>query len=210
MEDGKVLKTNEELAREYLDLISREYMHLKAKMRKFCEEKDYKWDEDLFSDTYLKVYEKILKNGIMDKSEQGFLDYTFIAFKLNTKREQMYKRVTSRDYNVCDEEIPSLYEEYFNDNNDSSTVKLISDLWKDFCAKEIIESVEKEFGSEKARLFASKYMVKGNTYKKLAEKTHIKGLRNEIITIKNWVRDNITKEMLKEKFSKEYDDILPF
>lgn len=200
--------SNSELAEKYLMLINDNYTLLKSKMRKFCKEKDYEFDEDIFSDSYLKVYEKILKNGLNDPSEQGMLDYTFIAFKLNTKREKQYKRVASRDYNISSDEIDSLYEEWANEHQDTAVNKVKSDLWKDFAAKEIITELEKEFGADKARLFASKYLVKGNTYKKLAEKYDRKGIRNEIVEMKRWLQENLSKEDVRKRFYNEYDEIL--
>lgn len=199
---------NKVLADKFLQWFSTKYEHLKNKYYKFCEERDYEWDEDVFSDTYLKVYDKIVKSGINDSSDKGMENYFFIAFKMNLKRSKQYCRHTKRDYNYTDDEITSLYEDYMNEHQDSAMDKVRSDCVKDFFVKEIIESVEREFGTEKAHLFASKYLIKGNTYKELARKTNRKNIRNEILEIKRWVQENISKDLLMGKFREEYDELL--
>ena len=46
------------------------------------------------------------------------------------------------------------------------------------------------------------------TYKKLAEKTNAKKVRQKIIDVKNWVKENVTKEMIKAEFNEIYGDLL--
>lgn len=195
-------------AQRYLKYINDNYKMLKSKMKAFCKEKDYQWDEDIWSDTYLKVYDKILKSGIKDDTEDGFADYTFIAFKTNIKRERQYKRISSRDFNYTSDEVNDVYETYYNNSNDPEIDKIRSDLFKDYMVKRIVDAVSTQFGDDKARHFASKYLIKGNTYRKMAERTGIKGIRNEIIEMKRWVIDNISKEELKNDFLEEYGDLL--
>lgn len=203
MDDNKVL------ADKFLQWFSTKYEHLKNKYYKFCQEKSYEWDEDVFSDTYLKVYEKILKSGLKDPSDKGFDGYFFISFKMNLKRSKQYCRHTKRDYNYTDEEITSLYEDYANEHQESSINKVRSDLFKDYATVYIIERVEEQFGQEMSSLFKSKYLIKGMTYKKLQEKNKdIPSVRNKVVDMKNWVRDNITKEDIMRSFQDKYDELL--
>ena len=49
--------TNEEIANKYLRWVSENYTYLKNKYFNLCKEKQWDFDEDIFSETYLKVYE---------------------------------------------------------------------------------------------------------------------------------------------------------
>ena len=64
--------TNKEIADKYLIWFSSKYDHLKNKYRRFCTEKQYDWDDDIFSDTYVKIYDAIERNGLSDYSDAGF------------------------------------------------------------------------------------------------------------------------------------------
>ena len=46
------------------------------------------------------------------------------------------------------------------------------------------------------------------TYKKLAEKTQMKAVRQKVVTVKNWLKENVTKEMIKEEFFSIYGDLI--
>ena len=163
MQDYKLIADN------YLAWFADNMSKLKNKYRKFCIENSYDWDEDVFSDTYLKIYDIISKKGIADSSEKGYDNYTFMAFKNNIRNEKNYCRTKNRDYNVTSDNIEQLYEDWYNDNHTSSTQKLKRDLFIDFATLYIILSVEEAFDAEHARLYKLKVLVKGMTFKKLAE-----------------------------------------
>ena len=55
--------TNEEIANKYLLWVSENYTYLKNKYFNLCKEKQWNFDEDIFSETYLKVYEIIKKKS---------------------------------------------------------------------------------------------------------------------------------------------------
>ena len=105
-------------ADRYLQWIAKNWDSLRKKYFTFCKEKNYTWSDDIFSDTYLKIYEKILKSGINDNSEEGFDNYTFKSFKQNLQREGQYCRVAKRDANIDSDSLHSLYEDYYNSHND--------------------------------------------------------------------------------------------
>ena len=48
---------------KFLKHINDNYTLLKNKYRRFCKEKDYEWDEDIYSDTIIKCYEAIERKG---------------------------------------------------------------------------------------------------------------------------------------------------
>ena len=199
--------SNEELGMKYLHWIASQYDYLKNKYRKFCSEKRYDWDEDLFSDTYLKVYEKIAKSGIDDSTEKGFADYTFKAFKTNIQREKQYCRNSKRDLNLTDE-VETLYEQWYNDNKDDVKAKIVNDLYQDFAILYLMSRVEDEFDAEHFYLFRLKYLVPSMTYKRLAEVTKIRGARQKVVTVKRWLQDNVSKDEVDRVFWSMYGNLL--
>jgi hypothetical protein len=193
---------NEKLAIRYLEWISTNYNELQLHLKKYCSNQRYKWDEDVFSQTYLNVYERIQKKGLEDPTEQGFLNFTFISFKFNTIRASQYCSVKKRiDKN--DDEINKMYEDYYNANNDTSDVKVMRDLKTDFSALYLAQKAEENCEVENYRLWKMK-MFMNLTYKQLAEKTGDKQSRQKVLQVKNWLKEHISKK----EIDKAFDDFL--
>ena len=193
----------------FINYINDHYNQLKLKYRRFCTEKQYDWDEDIFSDTILNCYNAIEKKGkLNDTSNQGIENYFFRSFKQNLQREKQYCRVSKRDLNYNSENINEVYEEWYNENNSLARVKLLNDLWKDFATLYILTRVEDNFDAEHFRLFRLKYLIPQMTYKKLQEKTQAKKCRQKVVDVKNWVKDNVTKQEIKKVFTLMYGDLI--
>lgn len=191
----------------FIDYINDHYCELKNKYWKFCQEKQYTWDEDIFSDTILKCYDTIAKKGLKDKTAYGIESYFFKSFKNNTLLEPIYSRNKKRDYNINSDNINDIYEKYYNKTNDSSKVKLFKDLFVDFATLYIMTKVEENFDSEHFYLFRIKTL--GNlTFKQLAEQTKIKASRLKTIEVQRWVKENITKEEIRKAYFDMFGDLL--
>ena len=195
---------NEIIAKKYLEWINRNYDRQKQKLKAFCNDKSYEFDEDVFSDTYLKIYEKILKHGIADDSDRGFENYTFMAFKINTIRQKQYASYAKRDFNVIN--LSGAYEVYINKFL-TEKEKLLSDLRKDFFTLYIMLKVEENFDQEHFYLFRLKTFT-NMTYAQLAAHTGAKGVRQKVVDVKNWLKHNVTKEEIEKAFEDEYADLL--
>ena len=194
---------------KFLKHINDNYTLLKNKYRRFCKEKDYEWDEDIYSDTIIKCYEAIERKGKLDDAtEQGIENYFFRSFKQNIQREKQYCRNAKRDLNVKNDDINALYEEYYNANNSSSENKIKSDLWKDFAVLYIMHIVEDNFDNEHTYLFKLKTLIPNMTYKTLQKKTNIKCSRQKVVTVKNWVKENISKDDVNKAFQRMYGNLL--
>ena len=196
---------NEVQGKKFLNWISKNYDTQKDKLKAFCNDKKYEWDDDIFSDTYLKIYEKILKYGIIDDSDKGFDNYFFMSFKINTMREKQYSRNVKRDGNVIN--LTGKYEAYKNTELTESE-KLKSDLRKDFYTLYLLNMAEQNFDQESFYLFKLKTFEKGLTYKQLQEKTGVKGCRQKVTNVKNWLKENVTKKQIDEAFENTYGDLL--
>lgn len=192
----------------FLNYINDHYNELKRKYFKFCQEKQYDWDEDIFSDTILKCYDCIVKKGgLKDKSAHGIESYFFIAFRNNIMNEQRYSRNKKRDRNINSDSINDLYEVWYNANNNDARVKIVNDLFKDFSILYIMTQVEDNFDEEHFYLFRLKTLC-NLTFKNLAEKTNIKASRKKVIEVIRYVKANITKEEIRKVFYELYGDII--
>lgn len=201
--------TNQEIADNYLNWFSQHYTELKWKFCKFCQENHYDFDEDVFSDTYLKIYDTIAKKGLKDNSPKGYSGYTFIAFKNNIRLEKVYLREKKRDYNVNSQQLQELYEQYYNEHNDTAKAKLLKDLWIDYATLYILLTVEQNFDSEHFYLYKLKVLEKNMTFKKLAEKCKdIKATRRKVLEVMRFVKENIKKEDIRKSFFENYGNLI--
>lgn len=194
---------------KFINYISQHYDELQCKYRTFCGLNNYQWDWDIFQDTIIKCYDAITKKGkLNDTTAQGIENFFFKAFSINTKREQMYARVQKRDFNITSDNINGIYEDWFNTHKISSEKKVYNDLWTDFSTLYIMTQVESNFPAEDFYLFKLKTLC-NMTYKELQEQTQAKKVRQRIVTIKNWLKENIKKEDVKEIFHQFYGNLNP-
>lgn len=191
---------NDNIAMRYLTYVGTNYKNIMKRMKAFCSDKGYIWDEDVLADTFLKVHDRIEKKGIEDSSDDGFENYTFMAFRQNIKREALYARVKKR----CEtEDVHILYERYFNSTKTSSTEKIQGDLFKDFSLIYILMKVEENFDNDHFYLFKLKHLC-GMTYKELSEKTKIPNARKKVLTVMHWLKKNVTKQEIEKRFDETY------
>ena len=196
-------------ARLFLEYINDNYEILKKKYKTMCVQNQLIWDEDVFSNTILSCYNAINKKGKLDDtSNQGIENYFFRSFKQNVQRERQYCRVSKRDLNYNSDSINQAYENWYNGTKDTAINKIRSDLYKDFATLYIMHRVEEEFDAEHFRLFNLKTLIPDMTYKKLQEKTKCTSCRQKVIDVRNWVRNNVSKEEIKKAFNIMYGNLL--
>ena len=195
---------NEIQAKKFLQWINDNYDAQKRKLQAFCHDKHYDWNEDIFQDCIIKIYNKILKSKLVDETDKGFEGYMFISFKINTLREAQYSRNSRRDANVTN--ITSRYEAFLNKKL-TTEEKLEHDLKQDFSMLYILNSVEKQFDGESYYLFRLKIFNK-YTYKDIAQKTGIKNARQKVIDVMHWIKDNISKDDINNAFYLFYNDFI--
>lgn len=192
----------------FLNYINDNYVKLKWKYYRFCQENQMDWDEDVYSDTIIRCYDIINRNGIKDKSPYGMESYFFKAFKNNILNEKNYSRNKKRDRNITSDNINEIYEKYYNNTFDSSRVKLMGDLFNDFAILYIMTKVEDNFDSEHFYLYRLKSLMPNMTFKKLAETTNIKASRLKVIEVQRWIKANIKKEDVRKAFFAIYGDLI--
>ena len=199
--------TNLETANLFLEWFAQNYDTLNLKYRKFCSNKRYVFDEDIFSGLPLKIYDIIIRNGLADTSDSGFDGYCFKAFKNNLLSEKRYSRIKKRDCNKTDQEINGLYEVWYNSNNTSSEEKLKSDLFKDFATLYILLLVESNFDEEHYYLFKLK-MLCNLTFKDLQQRSGVQYSRKKYLEVASWLRDNLKKSDIRKAFEEQFSEII--
>lgn len=195
-------------AEKYMEWAGSVFEQLKRKLRAFCKNSSFQWDEDIFMDTILKVHDHLLKEPLEDETPAGFEGYTVNAFKMNLKRESQYARNRRRDSTVMQDDIMPLYDAWCNDELISEKDKLRMDLWKDYAALYLMNKVAENFDDEHFRLFQHKYLIKGMTFTKLQQETKVKGARQKVTEVLQWLRENVTKEEVRKAFEEDYKEII--
>lgn len=189
----------------FINYINNHYQEIYNSFLAFCNNKNYKFDADIFQDTILKCYKLIEKQGYLkDTSEQGIKNYFFMAFKQNLQREAQYARNQKRDGNIVN--INAANERY-QSSKLTAEEKLKSDLYKDFATLYLLHKVEDNFDGEHFYLFRMKTFT-NMTYAKLSEHTGIKGVRQKVVDVKNWLKQNVKEEDIRKEFEAIYGDFL--
>lgn len=193
-------------ALKFINYINDHYNELFSRFQAFCNDKRYAFDPDIFQDTILKCYTLIDKQGYLkDTTDKGIENYFFMSFKQNLQREKQYARCAKRDNNILN--VDATYEEFSNRTKITVNDKLLNDLFKDYATLYMMRKVEDNFDSEHFYLFRFKTFT-NMTYAQLSQKTGIKGVRQKVIAVKNWLKQNVTKEEVKKAFESEYGNLL--
>lgn len=196
-----LIDNNSEKASRFLKFANEHYDDYKKKWAKYLYDKQVDFDEDVFSDTILKVYDYIEKNGINDTTDSGLANYWFKSFNTNIKREKQYSRNVNRDKNI------DATEELSKEMNGEYELKLKirRHVYEDWSIVYILRLVEDNFDSISFHCFRLYYILDKMTYSKLREITKVPDSKKRVVTIKNWLKDNLTKQKMEKEFSKYYD-----
>lgn len=197
---------NNETKDRFLQWIGENYEQQRLKFQRYCSHKHQQYDEDIFSNTILKVAEKIAKRGLKDESDKGFENYLFKSFKINMLREKQYSRNAKRDNSI--EDISALWKAYADNNMESSDEKLKADLKQDFSVLYVANRIIEQFGEPLAHIYLTKYYY-GWTYKELSQHFQtVPKLRDKLLEIKHFLQENVTKEEISKAFWLKYGNEL--
>lgn len=183
----------------FMVCVGAHYNRLKDKFQRYCKNQHYQFDEDVFDDTIVKVYDLIGKKGLNDLSPEGIENYLFMAFKQNLQREKIYFRNRQR---AEVEELDCAYDDYYNQHNEPANEKIVRDLKEDFSVLYVIRKIEEVFQPDYAYCFKMKYLYK-LTYKELQEKCsklNIRNSRQKCIDVMRWTKENISKGEVEDAF----------
>lgn len=161
-------------ARQFLELADRQYQTNKKKWSKLVSDMGYKFDDDVYSDTIIKVYDHILNGDCVGKLE----DYWFKSFLNNLKREQGYSRNSKRDDIDVIDYLDRIESDEYNEDDRLLLVKLMS-------------MVEREFDVRSYHCFKLYYMLPNMTIDKVDALTGLGDSKQRIMKIKEWLRKNV-------------------
>lgn len=193
----------------FINYINDHYDEVKSTLKILSGQRNQSFNEDAFHESIIRCHNAIKKKGYLnDKSSYGITSYlirAYFNYILETKRAACNAK---RDQNYTSDNIGGLYEDYYNSNFTDARQKVIQDMFKDFSVLYIMMIAEQHFDQEHFYLFKLKELIPDMTYKKLAEKTRLKGVRQKVVEVKKFIQQNVTKEMIKEEFFSIYGDIL--
>lgn len=188
----------------YFTCISQNYNNLKQVCKDVCKRNKEQYSEDALNDTVIQVHKIIQKKGKLDDmSDNGIMRYFVRSYVNNLRCEKRYAYHKKRDYNITQEEFNDRYEQSLSSKRD----KIIKDLLEDFSVLYIMKLVELNFPPEQLYLYKLK-MICNKTYKQIHDETRIKKSRDKIIEVNKWVKQNLTRDVIKKEFFDIYGDLI--
>lgn len=132
----------------------------------------------------------------------GLANYWFKSFMINIKREGQYSRNAYRDLNINpSEELDKQYN-----GEEELQAKIRRHIYDDWVVTTTLLIVEKTFDSLSFNCFRLYYLLPKMTYEKLREITKVKDCKKRVVTIKNWLQQNLDKKLLDKEFTRYYDN----
>lgn len=192
----------------FLDYVGKNYEAIQGKLKIICGRNKQPYNQDYLQESIIRCHNAIQKKGFLrDKTPYGIESYLIRAYFNLDREDKRAAHNKKRDNNYDSENINELYETYYNENNTSAVDKIKHDFEKDFSILYIMSMIEEHFSQEDFYLFRLKTLC-GMTYKQVAEKTNLKGVRTRILEIKKWLQENVKKDEVKDKFYEAYKDLL--
>ena len=188
----------------YFTCINQNYNNLKQVCKDVCKRNKEQYSEDALNDTVIQVHKIIQKKGKLDDmSDNGIMRYFVRSYVNNLRMEKRYAYHKKRDYNITQEEFNDRYEQSLSSKRD----KIIKDLLEDFSVLYIMKLVELNFPPEQLYLYKLK-MICNKTYKQIHDETSIKKSRDKIIEVNKWVKQNLTRDVIKKEFFDIYGNLI--
>lgn len=168
----------EKKAREFLDLTSRYYEKNKVKWTGLLKSIGLTFNEDVFNDTIIKVYEKINADEDIDKTEDEIIAYWYQSFVNNIKRDKKYSVNSKRD----DSDVIDLLknEEYIVESSNLYYPTI----------RYLLNKIMGEYDLKSYHLFKMYYMIPDMTYDELSNAVGC-DVKTKINKMKNWLKSNV-------------------
>lgn len=180
-----------------LDYIDRNYDRIKKVCMAHCASTGKQWSEDVFHDTLLKVSDIYERHGLKDESDAGFLNYTFMSFRTNIIREKQYK-----SNQAC--QFMDAYGGTTEDEEARASVEMFNDFAIDYIYHKIEEC--QDITSDEYNIYRLK-TIGNKTYAQMQQKYGwpIHQLRQSVTKVRRFIRQNINKQDIKNKFYELYN-----
>ena len=167
----------EKRAKEFLDISAKYYNEFKAKWTSLLQHVGLCFDDDIYNDTIIRIYDKLMNEEDLEKTEDEIIAYWCKSFINNIKRDKKYsrnKKVEDIDViellkdRVCEVEVQHLYY---------PTIRYL------------LEVIKKEFNDEYFQLFKFYYLTKFSI-DDISEVVDY-NVKQRIMKMKNYLRDNV-------------------
>lgn len=184
---------------DYNEYLEGNYERIYAKLMRYITSQGYSNEDledakDILSNTIVKVYQMDLG----DKTPADWDNYLFKSLQKNLRREKQYARNAKRDRNTAVEAKGGTVTQ------DQYDEKLLRDLKTDFSVMYLSMRAEQQFGYHNAHLFLVKHLL-GKTYAELRKLyPEERRIRETVLEVKAWLRENVTKEELDNAFNEKY------
>lgn len=193
--------TNEDIV---LQILGDKYDELKGICKTLCKKNKEKYSDDIFNDTVIQLYKITKKKGKLDDmTDKGIMRYFVRSYINNLRMQTRYAYIKKRDTNITKEEFNERYDQTHTSKQD----KIIRDLLEDFSILFIMKMVELNFTPESFYLYRLKTLGK-KTYKQIHDETKIPKSRDKILEVNNWVKQNISREIIQKEFNDIYGDLI--
>lgn len=188
----------------YFNCIGGNYDKIKNICKQVCIRNKEQFSEDILNDTVIQIHKIILKKGkLNDMTCSGITNYFVRSYVNNLRCEKRYAYIQKRDTNITKEEFQERHEQ----QQEQVKNKILKDMLEDFSILFIMKQVELNFSQEHFYLYKLKMLCK-MTYKQIHDKTHIKKSRDKILEVNKWVKDNLSRDIIKKEFNSIYEDII--
>lgn len=171
----------EKRAREFLDITGRYYEKNKVKWTSLIKHIGLSFDEDIYNETILNVYEKI--NGEKEFDEKGddeIIAYWYKSFINNLKRDKHYSR-----HNRTDDDVMEILKdaEYVVENQHLyfTTMRLL------------LEKLKAEYDGLSYHIFKMYYLIPEMTYDELSATVGF-NVKSKISRMRNWLKENVKQD----------------
>ena len=168
----------EKKAREFLDLTATLYEKNKEKWSGLLKSVGLVFDEDIYNDTIIKVYDKMMADEETDQTtEDELIGYWYQSFKNNIMRNKQYSYNSKRD--DCDV-IDLLKNEEYIITTPHITFTTI---------RYLLNKVKEEYNQKDYHLFKMYYLTT-LTYDELSLVVGYDA-KSKINKMKNWLKQNV-------------------
>ena len=196
-------------AEKFIAYVGRNYNEIMSKLKMLCSRNHQQFSDDTYHSVILKCHTAIEKKGtLQDSSPYGMESYLIRAYFNYEKDNKRLAAYAKKDNNYNSDNISAIHEKYTLENSTTTREKIMTDMLNDFSVLYIMLKVENNFDNEHFYLYRTKELTQGMTYKKLRQLTHLPSVRQKVITVREWVKNNVTKEEINNAFQKIYGDLL--
>lgn len=170
----------EKRAREFLDISAKYYNEFKGKWTSLLHHIGLSFDDDIYNDTIIRVYDKLMNEEDLDKTEDEVIAYWCKAFINNVKRDKKY----SRNRKVEDVDVIELLK--------TKECEVEGYHLYHITIKYLLEVIKREFADDYFQLFKFYYLT-NFTIEDISEVVDY-NVKQRIMKMKNYLRDNVKQD----------------